>query len=294
MKSRFKLIASGAALLVATAAVAQGQPQPDIFQELLGSVFGTTPQASEQALERDWNEGQRPFERRRDQLEARIDAALRDGSIGRREADELRRDYYDIVRLEAQYSADGSFSPQQRSDLRARYRALAQRVDDPGDNRDRDGDGQRWQPLSMRNAGFEQRVNDGLRYRTLTQNDAYRLRADWRALAQVETMYQRGGIDSREEADLWSRYNDIDRRLGAAGFGGHGNPARWSQLANRLATHERNGTISRNSAEQLRAQLSDLTRLDAVYAVGGYNTDQRAYLARRHGEIDATLRNIRQ
>ena len=280
-------------LLLATAATAQAQPQPDMFQQLLGSVFGTTQQASEQTLERDWDQGQRPFERRRDQLDARIDAALREGSIGRREADDLRGEYDDIVRLEAQYSADGNVSPQQRSDLRARYRALAQRVDGPGGAQDRESDGQRWQSLSLRNAGFEQRVNEGVRLRTLTQNDAYRLRADWRTLAQTEAQYQRGGIDSREEADLWARYTAIDRRLGTAATGGFGGPARWTQLATRLAASERKGTISRSGAVQVQAQLNDLTRLDTAYAIGGYSAGERAYLVRRHGELDATLRSGR-
>ena len=55
-----------------------------------------------------------------------------------------------------------------------------------------------------------------MRNRTLTQAEASQLRADWRTLAQVEAGYQRGGIDSREQGDLWARYNAIDARMGGA------------------------------------------------------------------------------
>lgn len=289
-------VASGALLLSAPAlAQAQGQqPRGDIFQQLLGSVFGTNPQASEQTLESDWNQGRRPFAQRRDALEARIDTAVRDGSIGRREADQMREEYEDIVDLEAEYSADGSVSQQQRQDLRARYRALAQRVGGQGGGQGSDPrypqtgsrDDRPWQPLSTRNSAFEQRVATGLRNRNLTNAEALRLRTDWRALAQVEASYQRGGIDSREEADLWARYNAISSRLGADY---DRDTTRWRQLETRLAAAEQNGRMTRNQAVQVRAQLGDLARLDAVYAVGGYNTDQRAYLARRYADLDQML-----
>lgn len=112
-------------------------------------------------------------------------------------------------------------------------------------------------------------------------------------MAQLETSYQRGGFDAREQSDLWSRYNAIDNRLGG-GFSNDGNSARWSQLETRLATAERNGSISRNDAVQVRAQLSDLMRLDAAYATGGYSADERTYLTRRYGELDQMLGNTRR
>lgn len=308
MKNTLLVAAASGVLMLSVAAPAQvqvqGQQQGDILGQLLASMFGTTPQASEQTLESDWNQGRRPFEQRRAQLEARIDAAVRDGSLGRGEADQMRREYNDIVRLEAEYSADGNVSQQQRNDLRARYRALTQRVDDPsygqgygqsyGQGYGQDGyrDDGRWQPLSMRSGEFEQRVAAGLRNRNLTQWEATQLRADWRSLAQVEASYQRGGIDAREQADLWTRYNAIDSRLGGragSGFGNDRNTARWSQMETRLAMAERNGRINRNEAVHVRAQLGDLARLDNAYARNGYSADQRAYLVRRYGELDAML-----
>lgn len=296
MKRIFVLGAATGALLLSTTALAQEQRQEqgNILEQLLGSVFGTNQQASEQTLETDWSQGRRPFAQRRAALEQRISSAVRDGSLSRREADQMRREYEEIVRLEAQYSANGNMSQQQRSDLRMRYRALNQRIGGQNNGQPIDQGGYQdegqWQMLSTRNADFELRIATGLRNRSLTQAEARRLRSDWRSLAQLEANYQRGGFDAREQADLWSRLNAIDSRLGG-GFGNDGNIARWSQLESRLATSERNGRISRNDAVQIRAQLSDLMRLDAAYAPDGYNADERTYLTRRYGELDQMLSN---
>jgi hypothetical protein len=299
MKSHY-LAATTAAMLLSVAANAQTQgqqtQQPDMLQQMLGAMFGNSPQASDQTLDNDWNQGRRPFGQRREQLDTRIDAAVRDGSLSRSEADQIRREYDDIVRLEDQYAADGNVSAQQRNDLRTRYRALSQRVgnDNYGQGYGQTGyqnDG-RWQPMSTRSADFEQRINAGVRNRTLTQTEATRLRSDWRTLAQVEANYQRGGLDAREQADLWARYDAIDNRLG--GFGSDRNTARWTQMETRLATLERNGRINRTDASMMRAQLGDLARLDAVYATGGYNADQRTYLTRRYADIDTMLNNPRR
>jgi hypothetical protein len=298
MKRAF-LATTTAALLLSVAANAQTQQaqQGDILQQMLGAMFGTSPQASDQTLESDWNQGRRPFGQRREQLDARIDAAVRDGSISRNEAEQMRREYDDIVRLEEQYSADGNVSPQQRQDLRARYRALSQRVgtDTYGQGYGQTGyqaygqDGG-WMPLSSRSGDFEQRINTGLRNRTLTQSEANRLRSDWRNLAQVESSYQRGGIDARQQADLWARYYAIDSRMpGSTAAWSQRDPQRWNRFESRLVAAERNGRIDRDMAVMVRAQLSDLARLDAVYGAGGYNTDQRTYLSRRYADMVGLL-----
>ncbi|WP_188761018.1 hypothetical protein [Sandarakinorhabdus glacialis] len=304
MKTRFLLAAAGAMLISgATNAQAQTQPQQsDILGQLLGAVFGTSPQASEQTMETDWNQGRKPFAQRRAALDARIDAAVRAGTMNRGEAEQMRREYDDIVRLEAQYSADGNVSQQQRTDLRSRYRALIQRVDDTGYGDDGQADGNeggydeqygRWPTLATRSADFEARVAAGLRSRSLSQTEANQLRANFRSVAQIETDYARGGISAREEADLRARYDALDARVGNVGSGsGSGNDrntARWTLLETRLASAERAGRITRTEAVQVRAQLGDLARLDAVYAVGGYSADQRSYLTRRYADLDAAL-----
>lgn len=292
MKTNFLIAAASGALLIPAAALAQTETQPNILEQMLGAVFGTSEQASEQTLESDWNQGRRPFAQRRAALEARINTAVRNGSLSSNEAEQVRREYDEIVRLEAQYSADGSVSQQQRSDLRARYRALSQRVGGQGAGQADDQDDGRWQPLSTRSNAFEQRVAAELRARNLTQAEATRLRSDWRTLAQVEASYQRGGLNAREEADLWARYNALEARLGGSvdsGFGTDRNTGRWNQMATRLAAAEQNGRINRSEAVQVRAQLSDLARLDAAYSAGGYTSDERTYLTQRYREIDQML-----
>lgn len=299
MKTYFRIAAATGALLLSSNAAAQVQPQGgDLLGRLLGSVFGTNQQASERTLDADWDQRRRPFAERGPVLDERIDAAVRDRSIDRYEAEQIRRDYDEIVRLEAQYSANGSVSDTERSDLRMRYRALNQRVGGQGSGQGSgQGNGQnqnqgRWQPVAGRNAEFEQRIAAGLRNRSLTQAEATELRSEWRSLGQVEAGYQRGGIDTREQAELWNRYDAIDDRLGGGGAqgGGYGygddrNTARWNQLGTQITSAERNGTIDRAQAVQVRAQLADLARLDAAYAGSGYTADERGYLTRRYADL---------
>ncbi len=294
------------ALMISTAVSAQQptqQPRGNFLEQLFGNVFGTN-QAAEQTLESDWNQGRRPFEQRREQLDARIDAAVRDGALSRNEADGMRREYEDIVRLEAQYSADGPMQPQEREDLRTRYRALSQRVgyQNNGQNGGQYGgqnggagnyqtDG-RWQPLASQNALFEQRLNEAVRNRSISQGDAWRLRSDWRSLGQLEMRYQYNGLDAREEADLKARYAQIDSRMGGmltGGFGNDRNTQRWAQMETRLVAAQRAGRVNAAQVAQMRAQMGDLQRLDAAYGRTGYDAEQRSYLTRRYGELDAAI-----
>jgi hypothetical protein len=293
MKSSLHALAVAGALLTTSTAV-QAQ-QGDILGQLLGAVFGNNQQATEQVLENDGSQGRRPFAQRRDQFNTRIDTAVQNGTLDRNEAQDMHREYDDIVRLESQYSANGNVSQQQRSDLRTRFRGLMQHANQRAGGQGgfqggnyQNGINGNWQPLSTRSAEFEQQIAAGLRNRTLTQASANRLRSDWRALAQVEAGYQRGGIDAREAADLEARYAALDARIGGGVSAGTG-AARWSQMETRLATVERNGSISRNDAAMIRAQLGDLARLDTAYGAGGYSSEQRNYLARRQSELESVM-----
>lgn len=322
MKSYLYTSAAAAALFLATAGSAQQttqQPRGSFLEQLFGNVFGNN-QAAEQTMESDWNQGRRSFEQRREQLDARIDAAVRDGALSRNEAEDMRREYEDIVRLEAQYSADGPMQPQEREDLRNRYRALSQRVgyqnnDQNNGQYGNQNDGQnygqnngqyngqysgtgnyqaggRWQPLAGQNAMFEQRLSEAVRARSISPDEAYRLRSDWRSLGQLETRYQYNGLDAREEADLKARFAQIDGRMGGmlgGGFGNDRNTQRWAQLETRLQAAQRAGRVNAAQAVQMRVQMGDLQRLDAAYARMGYSADQRSYLTRRFGELDSAI-----
>jgi hypothetical protein len=64
---------------------------------------------------------------RQRQLDARIDAGVRDGSLSRREARRLRAEFYDIAALEARYRRDG-LNRQERADLDRRFGRLSAEV----------------------------------------------------------------------------------------------------------------------------------------------------------------------
>lgn len=295
MKTGILTIAASTALMLASASFAQQQnPQQGggFLEQIFGGVFGNNSQAAEQTLESDWNQGRRPFEQRREQLYGRVDTAVRDGSMNRNEADYMRREYEDIVRLEAQYTANGPMQPQQRNDLRTRYRALSQRMGYQNTGQGNWQNNGRWQPLAEQNSMFEQRLAEAQRNRSLSRADATRLRRDWRTLGQIETRYQYNGIDAREAADLRSRYDVIDTRIGGimgTGFGDDRNTQRWRLMESRLLAAQRTGRFNAVQVAQMRAQTGDLERLDAAYASSGYSAEQRSYLTRRYGELNAAM-----
>ena len=260
---------------------------PSVIDALLGAVFGTSVN-NVQTIDSDWSRGNQPLGQRRAALLARIDAGVRDGSLTRNEADRLRSDYDQLVRLESQYSADGRLSAEERADLRDRYAALSQRV---GDERNDAQGNSRWEPLANRRAEFDARVSAALNDRSISRNEAARLRSDFQSLMQIENNYQRGGLDARELADLNARYDALSQRIGDDG--GDAGDRRWGQLEYRLAAAERSGA-NRFEVARLRTELGDLTRLDAAYRDDGLNADERAYLDRRFTELNSLVSALRR
>jgi hypothetical protein len=292
MTKRLGILPLALAAALATAPVAAQTSynnQNDVFGTLLGNIFGNQ-QASEQTLENDWNQGRRPFAQRRQTVESRIAAGVANGSISRADAEAFSDEYEDIVDTEARYTANGAISQDQREDLRARYRGLINRV-----NYDR-GQQQNWgqqdygyQSIASQRAVFDARINQALQQRRISSTEAQRMRRDFQGLAQLEADYQRGGIDGRERTDLEARYDGLERRLNERGFGGDVNSVRWSSFERRIAAAERNGTLQRRDAAQLRTEIGDLARLDAAYAANGFNNNERSYLTRRYAEVDARV-----
>lgn len=93
---------------------------------------------------------------RQAQLDHRIDVGVRNGSLTRREAANLRAEFHGIVRLEARYRRTGGLQAWERRDLDRRFDILSARIryerhdrDDyrpgpgprpgPGHDADRDG-----------------------------------------------------------------------------------------------------------------------------------------------------------
>lgn len=231
----------------------------DVIGALLGAVFGDAYTRGGQGFEDDWERGRRPLAERRADLEARIEAGVRDGSINRAEANRLRTDYDGLVQLETRYAADGRLTAQERTDLRDRYQRLSQRVED---QRDDDGYGQ-WRPLADERYAFDARVDAAVRARRISSTEGRRLQADFQTLMRRETDYARGGITTAEREDLTRRYAELNRRVGDDGgqYGDdYGHDPRAVEIEARIAAGLRSGSLNRTEAERLRAELRDLTR----------------------------------
>src|SRR5690242_18984232 len=153
---------------------------------------------------------------RQAQLDARIDAGIRDGSLTRQEAFRMRDEFNDLARLEARYRADG-LSYGERADLDRRFDALSQQIryqrnDDQtrGDNdrgygrggydrggygRGDYGRGDEWTPISGRDREIQMRINMGLRNRTISPQEAAGLRDQFHDLLRLEARYMRNGMN---------------------------------------------------------------------------------------------------
>jgi hypothetical protein len=272
-----KLIAASAAALtlVAGAATAQtpygsapygqSQTQTDPIGAILGALFGDRLGVST-TLDSEWSRGRRPLNTNRAQFESRLDADVRSGAISSSAARSLTAEYNELVTIEARYTADGRVTTTERSDLAERYRAFSTRYQAGGQGGYDDGYDD-WRPLAESRSAFTSRLDAGVRNRTLTRSQANRLSTDFNALVQLETTYERNGIDSRERQDLEARWADLNRRVGdnyddGYGSGGddYGSDTQAAELEARIAAGVRSGAISRTEATRFRDELRDLAR----------------------------------
>lgn len=99
----------------------------------LGIATATVPTV---ASAQGWNNWQ-PINARVANLDRRIDVGVRNGSLTRGEANRLRGEFRQIVRLEQRYR-QGGLSQWERRDLDRRFDALSQRIRwERNDRRDR-------------------------------------------------------------------------------------------------------------------------------------------------------------
>lgn len=168
-------------------------------------------------------------------LDARIDAGVRSGDLTRSEAVELRGAFQDVARLEARYRVDG-LSAWEREDLDRRFDALSARIRyDRNDNQERRGNGDgrwdnnddngrwdnnnwrdgqgRWMNINQRQAQLDRRIDQGVRSGKITRREAYRLRADFQAIARLEARYRVNGLSAWERTDLDRRFNALAMRI---------------------------------------------------------------------------------
>lgn len=149
---------------------------------------------------------------RQARLDARIDAGVRSGDLTRAEAQRLRNEFYDLVRLERRYRASYGLSYAERRDLDMRFDRLSAQIRfERHDWQDRD----RWMPINQRQRQLDNRIDRGVRDGRLTRNEAYRLRTEYGQIAALETRYRRNGLSDWERRDLDRRFDRLDARLTA-------------------------------------------------------------------------------
>lgn len=74
---------------------------------------------------------------------------------------------------------------------------------------------QPWQSINQRQANLSARIDHGVRTGALNRNEAFRLRTQFRALAQLEADYRRSrpGLTLAERRDLDRRFDALSRRI---------------------------------------------------------------------------------
>jgi hypothetical protein len=158
---------------------------------------------------------------RQTQLDARIDAGVRDGSLTRPEALRLRGEFNDLARLEARYRVDG-LSYGERADLDRRFDALSQQIrvqrNDDQDRYDRgndrgNGGGLGWTNINERQRQLDFRIDQGLRDRSLSRVEAARLRMEFNNIARLEARYRANGLNRFERVDLQRRFDRLSDRI---------------------------------------------------------------------------------
>ncbi len=241
------------------------------------------------------NDGQNINQRQRT-LDDRIDAGIRDGSLTRIEAAQLRRDFDVIARQEAQYRSSGrGLTQAERSDLDRRFDALSSRIRSDRHDNDTRADGQ---AINQRQAQLSARIDAGVRDRSLTSTEAAQLRAEFDAIARQEAQARNSGrgLTQAERADLDRRFDMLERRVKNDR---HDDDRRWTNLDQRQAQfNERlnravsDGRVSRQESISLRSEFDAIARLERQYQRSrpGITVAERADLNSRFNRMEANYR----
>lgn len=153
--------------------------------------------------------GWQPINQRQAQLDHRIDRGVRSGDLTRREAANLRAEFNQIARIEADYRRNG-LSAWERADLDRRFDDLSSRIRwERNDRQERGG----WTPINQRQRQLDARIDAGVRDGSLSRREASRLRAEFQDIAALEARYRRGGLDHRERAELERRFDRLSAQI---------------------------------------------------------------------------------
>ncbi len=243
------------------------------------------------------------IDQRQADLDARIDAGVRDGSLTKAEAAQLQSDFDSIARLEAQYrSSGGVLTANERADLDQRFDALAASIrDNRNDNDGRDGRGGPFQTPSQRQGELDRRIDQAVRDRSLTAAAAAQIRVDFQALVRLENQYRGGpgGLTGAERADLDRRFNQLSARV--TDNRNNAGDRRWTNLDQRQAAFNerldravRDGRVGQRDASSLRAEFTQLAGVESQYrrSPPGITPQERTDLNNRFDRLEAAYRNL--
>lgn len=294
----------GSALAQTENATPLQQQQHGGWQSRIGQILGQIlngRSGNSGTLEAEWAAGRFPLATRRADFEARVDAEVRNGSMNYGNGEQLKREYYSLVQLEARYGEDRRFTTQERSELTARYEALTRSVNEGGYGNTggtTTGPGYSNYPsygevrVAEGQAEFNRRVDQAEYERRISRSTASRLRSDYASLVRLEEQYQRDGyLSDREREELRARLEELNGRVGDSGYGT--NPGAYTSQRARLDGIARalpNAGLSSTARAQLRIELEDVSRLEAAYARLNATSEELAYLERRIMDLESRVR----
>lgn len=278
------LLAAASLAFTATPAQAQSTSTRDRIAQILGNLLGVGNSA-DSSLDGQWRAGRYPLGGQRAQFDARIDSAVRAGSLNVDTGTRLKADYAALAALETSYGSDGTFSTTERSELTTRYNALLQVL----------ADGRYTTPeramVSEGQAEFNRRVDAAVAARTISRTTGTRIKADYTALIQVEAGYLRDGVLSQAERDdLDARLDALDVRVGDTAYA---TPVTARSRLDAIARALPASGLNTSARAQLLVEHGDLMRLEAAYARLTPTAEELAYLDRRIADLEVRARITR-
>ena len=255
------------------------------------------PSASAQLLQSIL--GINTIDQRQASLDQRIDVGVRNGGLTASEAAQLRREWSEVARIEAQYRRTGGLSSSESRDLDHRLDILAQRID----YQIRDNDQRRygnWQSIDQRQDNLYRRIDQGVRSGDLTRSEADRLRRDFAALNRLEAQYRMsGGLSLTERRDLDRRFDQLAARIRDERRDNDERYTDWRSINQRQAdlyaridAGVRSGDLSSYEASRLRRDFAQLNDMEYQYrrTGNGLTADERRDLDSRFDQLSARIR----
>jgi len=232
-----------------------------------------------------------------------IDVGLRDGSLTTSEGQQLRNEFNEIARLEAQYRSYGgnTLSTAERNDLETRTDLLMRRIEYYRGNNDR-ADVYASNPgINERQDNLFARIDAGVRDRSLTQAEAAQLRNEYQDIAQLEAKYRASGrqVTPAERDDLDRRFDQLSSRIqndrNDNDSTGPSINERQASLDARIDAGVRDRSLTPNEAAQMRAEFQSIARLEAQYRSSGRQLTQteRDDLDRRFNQLSNRIQDNR-